>query len=308
MRQLSILEIFRPMIFLSRILGTHPFKTHNNIVIFSRLKLFYSCICFLVYITIVNLFFFGSLHKFSGKVLITMIAFKCFGCMSVLLTIMFSSHANYGKTMKMMKSISEIDLKLGSLGQEERITRLTYRHRKQLIVLLFLNLFYSVVGNCVVGWIQRFNQVVFFVTFTYPRIVVTNMNIIYCVVALMIEDRLKIVNEMFHKLDSKSDTFCDDVTKLVFVHRLLVKVCRLLNSMYALQFLLWITQCFILVLNDLHLGIYILYFQHLSFNFQNTFAYVKNCINYVFDLYYLSKRSARLCFEVISIYQIYRTE
>jgi hypothetical protein len=308
MRQLSILEIFRPMIFLSKILGTHPFKTHNNIVIFSRLKLFYSCICLLTYITIVNLFFFGSLAKFSGKVLITMIAFKCFGCMAVLLTIMFSSHANYGKTMKMMKSIFEIDLKLESLGQEERITRLTYRHRKQLIVLMSLNLFYSVVGNCVVGWIQRFNQVVFFVTFTYPRIVVTNMNIIYCIVALMIEDRLKIINEMFHKLDSRSDTFCDDVTKLVFVHRLLIKVCQLLNSMYALQFLLWITQCFILVLNDVHLGIHILYFQHLSFNFQNTFAYVKNCISYVFDLYYLSKRSGRLCFEVISIYQIYRTE
>jgi hypothetical protein len=308
MRPLSILEIFRPMLFLSKILGTHPLKTHKNIVIFCRFKLFYSFICLLIYITIVILFFLRCVNKFPNKMFITMMAVKCFGCMAVLLTIMFSSYANYRKFLKMMESICEIDLQLGSFAQEERLARSTYRHRKQLIVLMSLNLLYNVVGNYLVGLTQRLNPVVFFVTFTYPRVVVTNMNIIYCVVALMIEDRFKIVNEMFHELDSRSNTFCVDVTKLVIVHRLLVKVSQLLNSVYALQFLLWITQCFVLVVNDLHLGIHILYFQHLPFNFQNTFAYVKNCISYVFDLYYLSKRSARLCFEVISIYQIYRTE
>jgi hypothetical protein len=141
----------------------------------------------------------------------------------------------------------------------------------------------------------------FLVSFTYPRIVVNNMNIVYCIIAIMIEERLKIVNEMFHKLNQKPKGISVNVTKLVAIHRILVNLCQQLNSVFALQFLLWISQSFILVLNDVHLGIYRFFFEPFSLNFFNIFIYVKNSIIYVFDLYYLSKRSARLCFEVTSI-------
>jgi hypothetical protein len=217
----------------------------------------------------------------------------------VLLVILLSSHTSHRKLLKMMSSISEIDLEVRCFGKEESIARSRYRYRKWLIILMFLNLFYNLVTDCYVALTQRLNLMEYYATITYPRIVVINVHIMYCIIAIMIEERFKIVNELFHKLDSRSKEFRENVTKLIVIHRVLVKVCQQLHSVYTLQFLLWITQSFIQVLNDLHLGIYVILFTNYSFYFYNIFYYVKNYIIYVFDLFYLSKRSATLCFEVV---------
>jgi hypothetical protein len=304
MKSLSISEVFRPMIILSTILGTHPFHKHKNTISWSRVKMLFSLTCILIYVTTAVLFFIRVLDDTTDKIFIIMLTIKCFGCMAVLLVIMFSSHANFRKNLKTMTDIAEIDTELRNFGQEERIARSTYRHRKWLILLIFGNLFYNICSDCLVSLTNRFNLIDILVTITYPRIIVHNTNIIYCVVTIMIGERFKIVNELLHTLNPRSKEFSDKVNKLVFTHRLLVKVCQQLNSMYALQFLVWITQCFILLLNDVHLGIYAFFFAHLSFNFHYIFTNVRNCILNAFDLFYLSKRSAALCFEVIRIFQI----
>jgi hypothetical protein len=299
MKPLSVLEIFQPLIFFSEILGSYPFKTHKTNVTIYRFKLLHSLICHFIYVTMTTLFLIRCLHKYSDRVVITMVIVKCFGCLVVLLVILLSSHTSHRKLLKMMSSISEIDLEVRCFGKEESIARSRYRYRKWLIILMFLNLFYNLVTDCYVALTQRLNLMEYYATITYPRIVVINVHIMYCIIAIMIEERFKIVNELFHKLDSRSKEFRENVTKLIVIHRVLVKVCQQLHSVYTLQFLLWITQSFIQVLNDLHLGIYVILFTNYSFYFYNIFYYVKNYIIYVFDLFYLSKRSATLCFEVV---------
>jgi hypothetical protein len=298
MKPLSILEIFQPLISFSEILGSYPFKTHKTNVTIYRLKLLHSLICHFIYVTMITLFFIRCLHKYSDRIIIIVVTIKCFGCMVVLLVILLSSHTSHRKILKMMSSISEIDLEVKRFGQEERIARSRHRHWKWLIMLMFLNLFYNLVADCYVALTQRLNLMEYFATLTYPRIVVNNVHIMYCIITIMIEERFKIVNELFHKLDSRSKEFSVNVNKLAVMHRLLVKVSQQLNSVYALQFLLWISQCFILVLNDVHLGIHRFIFGQFSLKFYTIFIYTKNSIIYVFDLYYLSKRSARLCLEV----------
>jgi hypothetical protein len=252
------------------------------------------------YVTLVTLFFIHARHKFaSDKVLIILISVKCFGCTAVTLAIIFSSFVNHKKMFNVIRNISEIDAELISFGQEERIARSSYRHRRLLIILMSINLLFNIVGDCFVGLTKRHNPVEFFAMFTYPRTVVNNMNIVYCVMTIMVEERLKIVNDMFHKLSVRSRRFKSSLSKLVIIHRFLVKNCQQLNSVYSLQLLLWITQCFVLSLVDLHLGIFSILFKPFSSNFQSIFISVKNCTIYLFNLYYLSKRSARLSFQVI---------
>ncbi|CAH1379671.1 unnamed protein product, partial [Tenebrio molitor] len=279
MKPLSILEIFQPLFVFSEMLGSYPFKTHKTNVTTYRIKQLYSLTCYFTYVTLVILFLIRCLQKYSDLIVVIILIIKCFGSMVVLLAIIVSSHTSHRKILKMMRSISEIDLELKKrFGQEERIARSRYRHRKWLIILIL-------------------NLMEYFATITYPRIVIINVHIMYCTITIMIEERFKIVNELFHKLDSRSKEFRENVTKLIVIHRVLVKVCQQLNSVYTLQFLLWITQCFILVLNDLYLATYILFFNNYSADFNNTFVYTKNILIYVFDLFYLSKRSATLCFE-----------
>jgi hypothetical protein len=303
MKSLSIPEIFQPMIVLSKILGTHPFYGHKNTVDWSPAKLLFSFTCLLTYVAIAILFFIGFVHDHTDKIFIIMMIIKCFGCMTVLLVIMFSNHANFRKILKIIENISRIDRELGDLGQEERIARSTYRHQKWLILLISVNLLYNICSDCLVLITSTniFKLIQILVTITYPRIIVHNTNIIYCVFTIIVEERFKIVNELLHTLDTRSKEFSDKVTKVIFTHGLLVKMCQQLNSVYALQFLFWITQCFILLLNDVHIGIYAFFFAHLSFNFQYIFTDVRNCILNAFDLFYLSKRSAALCFEVTRI-------
>jgi hypothetical protein len=298
MKPLSILEIFQPLISFSEILGSYPFKTDKTNVTIYRLKLLHSLISHFIYVTMVILYFIYCLHKYSDRIIIIVVTLKCFGCMVVLLVILLSSHTSHRKILKMMSSISETDLEVKRFGQEERVAKSRHRHRKWLIMLMFLNLFYNLGADCYVGLTQRLNLMEYFATLTYPRIVINNVHIMYCIITIMIEERFKIVNELFHKLDSRSKEFGVNVNKLVVMHRLLVKVSQQLNSVYALQFLLWISQCFILVLNDVHLGFHRFIFGHFSLNFYRIFIYVQNSVIYVFDLYYLSKRSARLSFEV----------
>jgi hypothetical protein len=300
MKPLSILEIFQPLFVFSEMLGSYPFKTHKTNVTTYRIKQLYSLTCYFTYVTLVILFLIRCLQKYSDLIVVIILIIKCFGSMVVLLAIIVSSHTSHRKILKMMRSISEIDLELKKrFGQEERIARSRYRHRKWLIILMFLNLFYNLVVDCYVGLTKSLNLMEYFATITYPRIVIINVHIMYCTITIMIEERFKIVNELFHKLDSRSKEFRENVTKLIVIHRVLVKVCQQLNSVYTLQFLLWITQCFILVLNDLYLATYILFFNNYSADFNNTFVYTKNILIYVFDLFYLSKRSATLCFEVV---------
>jgi hypothetical protein len=300
MKPLSLLQIFRPMIILSKIAGTYPFKIHKSNLVFCRIKLLYSIVCLSIYVTLVSLFFISALHKFaSDKILIIMISIKCFGCTAVTLAIIFSSFVNHKKMFNVIRNISEIDAELIRFGQEERIARSSYHHRRLLIILMSINLLYNIVGDCFVGLTKRHNSVEFFAMFTYPRTVVNNMNIVYCVMAIIVEERFKIVNDMFYKLTVRSRRFKFRVSKLVIIHRLLVKNCQQLNSVYSLQLLLWITQCFVLSLTDLHLGIFSILFKTLSSDFQSIFISVKNCTIYLFNLYYLAKRSARLSFQVI---------
>jgi hypothetical protein len=215
MKSLSISEIFRPMIILSTILGTHPFYKHKSTISWSRVKMLFSLTCILIYVATAVLFFIRFLDDTTDKIFIIMITIKCFGCMAVLLVIMFSSHANFRKNLKIMKDIAEIDTGLRNFGQEERIARSTYRHRKWLILLIFGNLFYNICSDCLVSLTNRLNLIDILVTITYPRIIVHNTNIIYCVVTMMIEERFKMVNELFHTLNPRSKEFSDKVNKLV---------------------------------------------------------------------------------------------
>ncbi|RZC40867.1 7tm 7 domain containing protein, partial [Asbolus verrucosus] len=135
----------------------------------------------------------------------------------------------------------------------------------------------------------------------YPRLIIGVMNITVYIVSMLTEKRFKSINFLFTQKMNESNQlrryptesdFSEKIRHLVSLHKILVKISKEINSVFSFQLLLCITMNFILLIGDLYTSMYII-----SSHCRLVFDMLKHCIGYIFDLFYIVKRSADLCEE-----------
>jgi hypothetical protein len=309
MKTLTLEEVFAPLSVTCRILGMIPLSTKNGRLEFSKPALLQT-FAFLTTGTVLTAMFIVNFHKYvpyvpsKHNVMIkTAIMLRNSGSMVVTLLVVLSGYRNYFKLRDIKNTISTVDLKLVRMEGGECLAQDNYKKHKYLIKsLVFLNLV-VVVGTeiCTVLIRGHFSFVQILIV-VYPQCIIRTLNATFYLFSSIIQTRFKMINRLFSTRFSKHQRNCffENVTHIVSLHQVLVKLCAELNSIFSLLLLLWITWMFLLMIGDLHVAIYILLFNQFQ-KLANVFTIaLKNCVIYVLDLCYLSRRCAALSYEVRS--------
>ncbi|RZC31885.1 7tm 7 domain containing protein, partial [Asbolus verrucosus] len=274
-------EILKPAIQLTKILGINPFIFVNGRLVYSKVRVLQTVIYLIAYITSTFLFFknYTTLEFSRTKIVTFLILLRSFGWMTVMLIILFFAFTTYStKLSKITSKIDTVDLELINLGQREELCRIGYQNKRTLIILLIMvDLIFNTIGEGSTAWI-------------------ITVNIIFFLFMMGIQKRFRLINDILLKKTVETNFF-ESVTQLVSLHRILFKISLNINSIFSLQSLLWIILCSLLLVGDLHLILYTLFFDVHITHYKMIIVALKNCIINIFDLFYLSKRCGSLCHE-----------
>lgn len=234
--------------------------------------------------------------------------FRIFGNIAVMILVFSFSLGNSRKMIGEMQKIVEIDEKLSELGQRNALIRSNQDTKRGLIAfLIILNLIVTVLGELspVIGAIQ--NGFMLYFLFVYPRLIICSVNISFYLYMILLEKRFGIINTIMKKLIEDSHKskkypnepdFCTKIRNLVSLHKTLVKISQAVNQLFGVQTLLCITMNFVLLIGDLHTTMFVIFFNLFGKHYELVFGMLKSCAIYLFDLYYLAKRTTDLCRQV----------
>ncbi|KAJ3616279.1 hypothetical protein Zmor_011951, partial [Zophobas morio] len=190
------------------------------------------------------------------------------------------------------------DLELYRLDQRDNVVRSNQKIRRLTIATLVLvQVGFNVLGILYSSGTKHDKQIIYFLIMSLPRLVYSNMIIIFCVIVQVLHSRFRIVNLVQSKLRPKSDDFCSIVDHILSLHKILVRISRTVNSIFSIQLLLWIAGDFILIVGDLYAAMVIVFVRTLLTHFHVFLGLMKNCLLLGLELFYLSKVCRDLCFE-----------
>ncbi|XP_044263016.1 putative gustatory receptor 77a [Tribolium madens] len=172
--------------------------------------------------------------------------------------------------------------------------------------MIFLVILEYLIGNIVSIFSSKFDNIFGALTLLYPRMISCNMSVTYFGTTLLLEDRFKVVNNFLfgEKLKSRNFTkyptdsnFCDKMKLLVNIHKQLIRICKTINSIFSLFFLLWVTVNFLCLVSDLYIVAYFLSTGQFLKYWQGMLRALKNVCIYSIEMFYISRRSSLLCFQ-----------
>jgi hypothetical protein len=302
MNTLTCVEILRPATTMCNILGTNPFTYKNGRLVYSKIRLLQVFLCFTSSILFAIFYFthYKQVYLNVPKVVTFILMLRSLGWICTMLLILVLTIFRFSKLTEVTASVKQVDSDLISLGQKDRIYKLGLQHRKILIFLLVLEqLVFNVLFDLHTMWNRNFSDPTFIGAFTYPRVACTTSHVAFIVYTIIIQKRFEIVNELLDACVNKSkDIPKSSINQLIYLHKILYKTSKDLNSVFSLQLLMWFGTCFLLILWDLHSAIHTLLQEQIRWSVIEVIA--KNISYNVFDLFYLSKRCANLCYEVVN--------
>ncbi|RZB66636.1 7tm 7 domain containing protein, partial [Asbolus verrucosus] len=290
-----------PLHFMSKILGMAPFESQNGRVTFSKTRSIICLICMTTF-TIITIKYFknfdGTLHREYAKIktisfLVWLRAFGSIIAMGLILLLKFTA---FKKIEDVKKRISQVDIALIAQNREQQISKAGYQNRKFWILLLVvINLCFTIIGQILTVSTKENQRVIYFIIISYPRLVVSTTNIKFYAITIILQERFKIINGIL--TNKVGQNFCENITHVISLHKLLVKISIEINSIFSSHLLLWITINFLLLVGDLYICMYTIFFNLFAIHYKTVFSLFKNCIVYSFDLFYFSRRSTKLCEE-----------
>jgi hypothetical protein len=302
MNTLTCVEILRPATIMCNILGTNPFTYKNGRLVYSKIRLLQVFLCFTSSILFAIFYFthYKQVYLNVPKVVTFILMLRSLGWICTILLILVLTIFRFSKLTEVTASVKQVDSDLISLGQKDRIYKLGLQHRKILIFLLVLEqLVFNVLFDLHTMSNRNFSDPTFIGAFTYPRVACTTFHVAFIVYTIIIQKRFEIVNELLDACVNKSNGIPkNSINQLIYLHKILYKTSKDLNSVFSLQLLMWFGTCFLLTLWDLHSAIHTLLLEQIRWSVIEVIA--KNISYNVFDLFYLSKRCANLCYEVIN--------
>jgi hypothetical protein len=96
-------------------------------------------------------------------------------------------------------------------------------------------------------WNSNFSRPFFIGAFTYPRVACTTSYVAFIVYTIIIQKRFEIVNEL---LDAcvKNGFSKSLINQLIYLHKILCKTSKDLNSIFSLELLMLFGTCFLVTL------------------------------------------------------------
>ncbi|RZC34997.1 7tm 7 domain containing protein, partial [Asbolus verrucosus] len=305
-------EIFKPLFFLTQILCLAPYTIKNKRIIISKIRLILSVILVAANVAL-TVIYFKNLNEtlntdFAKAGTIKFLSiFRDLGSTAVMVVNVAFSYGHSKRLLAELDKIYQVDKELAELGLEDNINKANASLKRNLKILLVLvHLIFITFGETGSALLKEHERVMYLLVNLYPRLIIGFLNITVYMVSMLIEGRFKIINLLFTRKMIESNQlrkypiefdFCDKIKHLVSLHKVLVKVSKEINSNFSFQVLLCITMNFILLIGDLHTIMYIIFFGLFTKHSRIVFDILKHCIGYIFDLFYIAKRSADLCEE-----------
>ena len=288
MKARTLVQVLAPIILLSKIFGMQPYIVRKKRLRVSLIRLIYTIACLSIYLWHVYL----SLRRANNVGKMSSMMVKSFGWTLLIFVIVLTGRDVFSKILQASDKLAKVDMTLARFRQKD-LLECNYQHRRYLLVLILINGVYNLISEIFVKLTGRHGAVDFFVNFTYPRIVISVVNVKFFLLMIIIKSRFKIIN----------DVLKDKVgfVELVETHKTLRHITNTLNSAFSLYLLLLLTQSFLMTLVDLHSTLYMILFQSFVAKFQTIFITIKNCFIYCFDLCFLTTISSNLCSEVRSL-------
>ena len=229
------------------------------------------------------------------------------GSTTIMVFILISSYISSGRMSEELKKLTQIEAELRRFNLENSIKDRNYIVRKYLIVTLIIeNFLFNFLGEIASAFVRESDRLMYLFVNMYPRLIIGLVNCCLYSVLMLIETRFELINELISAKIDKSHRvskypnefdFCDNVYHLVSLHKILVKVSKQANSIFSFHALVCIAINFILLIGDLHTSMYIIFFDLFSKHHRIVLDMIKNCVTYIFELFYLAKRSSDLCNE-----------
>ena len=302
MKILATREILFAVSVMAEVLAINPYKLKNGHLVYSKLKLLQMFLSQMTCITCIIFFFKKYTNQDVGmtKVISFIVMLRSFGWYFLMIAMLTITFLNYPRFIFAIKTISEVDLVLIELGQEETIRKFSYEHRNLCTVLIVMDvLMLTICSEVHSAWIRNYDIPLFIMVFIYPKAVCIHFLVVFMVLLKVIQTRFGIIN---NKLAKSQFSTNDDLEKLVFCHVILCKITRDLKSIFATELLLAIAFYYVLSLSDIHTGFHIVLFN--ITNVPLLVASQKSFANGLFNVIYLCKRCQDLCFEVNSILMV----
>nr|XP_015839420.1 PREDICTED: putative gustatory receptor 28a [Tribolium castaneum] len=167
-----------------------------------------------------------------------------------------------------------------------------------LVILEYL------IGNIVSIFSSQFNDISGAFVLLYPRMIGCNLSVTYFGTTLLLEERFKLVNKFLLGECFKSrnctkyptdPNFCDKIKLSVNIHKELTRICRAINSIFSVFFLLWVTVNFLCLVSDLYIVAYLISSGQFFNYWQGELKAFKNVCIYSIEMFYIARRSSRLC-------------
>ena len=299
-------EIFSPLWRTSAIFGMTSVFIHNKKVVCSKIKLLYS-VAYVTVCVIGMLIFFTQMTTSMQpelsklKSIRLLIALHSIGIFLLMVFIILFVIIKWSRLIDEIRKIRVVDLELYRLDQRDNVVRSNQKIRRLTIATLVLvQVGFNVLGILYSSGTKHDKQIIYFLIMSLPRLVYSNMIIIFCVIVQVLHSRFRIVNLIQSKLKPKSDDFCSTVDHILSLHKILVRISRTVNSIFSIQLLLWIAGDFILIVGDLYAAMVIVFVRTLSTHLHVFLGLMKNCLLLGLELFYLSKVCRDLCLEVSS--------
>lgn len=304
MKSLTYIKIFAPLIITQQIFGSWPFRRVNNHLQICRLRLIYSAFSITITIFLTAYFFLNYSYLPSGIIQI-LVSFRNVTSVSLMSFLIITNYIHASKIISIIHKLLQIDQKLIKFKLNYQLVKSNRKIYKTVFVLVILNFVVNSISGLSRTVIKKKLKLLYFFISTYPRIIIFSFNISYCVFTMLVEDRLKIVNNLIkikkiksrskhNWKDSKLEDFVYDVTTW---RDNLVEIMRNINSVYNLNIFSAISINFLFLIFDLYMTVYNVFFGFNSDRFSSP-SLALNSLIYIFDITYITTRSVKVCFEV----------
>ncbi|RZC38526.1 7tm 7 domain containing protein, partial [Asbolus verrucosus] len=305
-------DIFKPLIILSQILGMAPYAIKNDKIIISKIRLIPSIILITINVALTVIYFKNLNETFDidfakAGTIKFLSMFRDLGGTTLMVVNTAFCYYQSSRMLAELEKISHVDKELTELGLGDNIKKANASIKRSLqILLIIVHLVFITLGEIASALVRQHGTLLYLLVNLYPRLMIGGMNITVYIVSMLIEERFKSINFLFTQKMIESNQlrkyptefdFSENIRHLVSLHKILVKISKEINSVFSFQLLLCITMNFILLIGDLYTSMYIIFFGLFTKHCRLVFDMVKHCIGYIFDLFYVAKRSSDLCEE-----------
>lgn len=298
-------KTLQPLRATATILGIFPLKLANHNATLTILECIQNCIYLTIYVACFSHYYNKLSRSLPGdftkmNTVMYGLKFRRIGNVTVMCVTLVATILNRKKLLSVYEKISEVDVKLGLLGQKENIRRSNQRNGRNLVLLVVVvDLVYYIIGTWLTLSARKNNSAVEFIAIAYPLLVIANFNFTFYGIMTALQDRFKIVNEkILMTAPSENAIFCKSLEHLVAVHRNLTRLSRNINSVFSLHLLLWITLTCIAFVIDLYVLTWLLVMGFGTKYSSIVVNLIKNITMYIFDLFCFCYKSRQLCREV----------